>query len=171
MTSVPLLLRRSDVFRGDRGGVTRQDAGQQRFEALFPATLDAGRRARRAIGEISALRRYPHLRFPAEVLTAELATNVTRHAGLDKDESFRLEAEWNEQTLRVWVIDGGLGFNPLAALAAHRTSASTHRGIALLDALADRWGYLRSPDSCHLWFELDLIPGRRAWSGRVAIKQ
>jgi hypothetical protein len=55
--------------------------------------------------------------------------------------------------VRVEIGDRGRGF------AEGKTSmpgaeAESGRGLAFLDALADRWGIVRNGESC-VWFELD----------------
>jgi hypothetical protein len=71
--------------------------------------------------------------------------------------------------LRVEVADGGPGFDPPPMLRRHALGELSHRGLSLLNALADRWGFRRGPAGCAVWFELDLVPGRRAWMGREPV--
>ena len=61
----------------------------------------------------------------------------------------------------------GLGVDPLALLRIHSANNAHHRGI-FIHALADRWGFRRD-NGCHMWFEIDLVPGRRSWRGREKI--
>ena len=48
------------------------------------------------------------------------------------------------------MVDGGDGF---AAPEAPAPDATSGRGLALIDALAGRWGIEKG--STHVWFELD----------------
>lgn len=130
----------------------------------------ASLRGRAVIADVSELNRYPDLQFITELLTSELVSNVLRHAGLPDGELFQLAVDCDEDTVRVEVVDRGGGFNPLALLRLHKANKARHRGIALVNALADRWGYRCQDHQCHLWFELDLIPGRRPWRGREPIR-
>jgi anti-sigma regulatory factor (Ser/Thr protein kinase) len=134
----------------------------------LPASSDAPRRARQLIGSISALASYPDLRFAAQLLTSELVANSVRHAGLSADQELTLTVECDDETLRVEVIDSAGGFDALGLLAEHHRQSERHRGILLVDALGDRWGFRRGRGSL-VWFEIDLVPGRRPWRGRQRI--
>jgi hypothetical protein len=63
------------------------------------------------------------------------------------------------------VSDSGPGFFPLP-YAQSRAAERVGHGLHLVNVLADRWGFRRGERSCCVWFELDLVPGRRAWRGR-----
>lgn len=139
-----------------------------RLDLRLHTSLTAMREAREILRELDELDPYPDLRFVAELLTTELVSNVLRHAAVQAGEPFQLTVERHPDTLRVQVADGGRGFDPLALLRIHSTNESRHRGIFLIHALADRWGFRRDPGCC-LWFEIDLLPGRRAWRGRERI--
>ena len=149
--------------------MTLQSPEQQRVSVCLQVLPTASHDARRSIGAIEQLSRSPDLCFVAQLLAAELVGNVVRHSGLSSGRSFRLEAEWDRRAVRVEVVDGGDGYDPLAVLADHRTAERGHRGVALVDALADRWGYRRRGGECRVWFELVLIPGRRPWQGREPV--
>lgn len=118
--------------------------------------------------EAAGLADYPDLRFTALVLLTELVTNSVRHAGLEPGSEIGLSIACDDAVLRVEVLDDGPGFDPLALFTEQRRREQRHRGIFFVDALADRWGYRRDP-GCVMWFEIDLVPGRRPWRGRVAI--
>ena len=134
----------------------------------FRVSAAAPSSARQAVGLRAELEPYPDLRFAAMLLASELAANAVRHAGLADGDSFVLSVTCDEETLHVDVRDSRSGFNPLALIAVHRHRGERHRGLILVDALADRWGYRRARNECCVWFELDLVPGRRPWAGRVA---
>ncbi len=135
---------------------------------LLPASLSAPRTARRALAGVPELAEQDELLFVAQLLTAELVSNVLRHSNLRPGSEFLLRIECDEQSLAVEVSDRGVGFNPLLLLREHALSDARHRGLALIDALADRWGFV-SGTGCRVWFELELVPGRRAWRGREPI--
>lgn len=132
------------------------------------ATPDAPRLARRLIEDLPGLARLPDLRFAAQLLASELVANSVRHAGVSIADTVLLALECDERMLRVEVLDRGAGFDPLLSLAEHYARGQLHRGIFLVDALADRWGFRRVDGGC-VWFELDLVPGRRPWRGREPI--
>ncbi len=135
---------------------------------VLTASLSASRTARGTLAGVRELARDGELLFIAQLLTAELVSNVLRHSNLKPGEEFLLGIECDEHTLTVEVTDAGVGFNALLLLREYALSGAHHRGLALIDALADRWGF-RSGPGCRVWFELDLVPGRRPWRGREPI--
>jgi anti-sigma regulatory factor (Ser/Thr protein kinase) len=137
-----------------------------KLDVRLTASLSASRAARQALARCELLE--GELLFIAQLLTAELVTNVLRHSSLAPGEEFLLAIDCDERTLVVEVADAGVGFNPLLLMRQHALSQAHHRGLALINALADRWGF-RSGPGCRGWFELDLVPGRRPWRGREPI--
>jgi anti-sigma regulatory factor (Ser/Thr protein kinase) len=138
---------------------------------LLPVSAAAPGLARRSLDAVDELERYPDLRFAAQLLVSELVANSVRHASLARDEALTLSVECGEETLRIEVTDGGAGFNALSVLAEHARSDQRYRGIYFVNALADRWGFRRGDGGCHVWFEIDLVPGRRSWRGRDRISE
>jgi anti-sigma regulatory factor (Ser/Thr protein kinase) len=138
---------------------------------LLPVSLAAPGLARRTLDTVEELEPYPDVLFAAQLLSSELLANSVRHAGLAMDEAITLSVECGVETLRVEVTDGGVGFNALSALAEHARSDQRYRGIYFVNALADRWGFLREDGGCHVWFEIDIVPGRRPWRGRERISE
>ena len=139
-----------------------------RTRRLLPAALDAPRLARRTIARAGELAHYPDLRFAAQLLASELVANGVRHAGGVSDRHLVLTLECDEETLHVEVRDPGPGFDVLGRVGVHHLRGERVRGLVLLDALADRWGFRRG-DGFVVWFELDLVPGRRPWRGREPV--
>jgi anti-sigma regulatory factor (Ser/Thr protein kinase) len=135
---------------------------------LLPASLSAPRTARQALAAVPELASQGELLFVAQLLTAELVSNVLRHSSIRPGSEFLLRIDCDEQSLAVEVSDSGVGFNPLLLLRRHALSDAHHRGLALIDALCDRWGFA-SGSGCRVWFELALVPGRRPWRGREPI--
>lgn len=85
------------------------------------------------------------------LLTSELVTNSTRHAGAPLGSVVDLWSGLSPETLRVEVADSGRGF----ALAAQADRTSGGWGLIIVDRVADRWGILRDP--ARTWFELDRL--------------
>lgn len=135
----------------------------------LPATFDATQLARDAIEEISALEPHEDLQFTVTLMTSELVANAVRHAGLAPDDDVVLLAECPEGTVHVEVTDSGPGFYPLPYARA-RTGRDIEHGLSLVNALADRWGFRCGLRFCCVWFELDLVPGRRPWRGREPVR-
>lgn len=136
-----------------------------RKTVVIPVLPAAPRQAREAVEAYADLQELEDVGFIARLLAGELASNVLRHAGLTPDETFELRIACDGRLIHVEAIDRGPGFDPLAVLARHSASTNGFRGISLVDSLADRWGYRRG-HQFRIWFEIDLIPGRRPWNGR-----
>jgi anti-sigma regulatory factor (Ser/Thr protein kinase) len=89
----------------------------------------------------------------AALMTTELATNAVEHAR----SPFTVTADVAGHSLRVAVHDA----SPLPPVAVRAPSAVAlrGRGLALVAALADRWGY--DPDSSGktVWFETRTASG------------
>jgi hypothetical protein len=113
---------------------------------------------------------HPDLLFAGQLLASELAGNAVRHAGPTTDESILLVVACDGETLRLEVVDEGLGFDPLGILVRHERNNEPYHGIVLVNALSDRWGFRRADGGMCVWFELDLVPGRRRWRGRDAVR-
>jgi anti-sigma regulatory factor (Ser/Thr protein kinase) len=134
----------------------------------MPASTEAPGRAQRLVATVGQLAAYPDLRFAARLLVSELVSNSVRHTGLGADPSISLSLQCDEETLRVEVADAGPGLDALTVLARHRRNEELFHGIFLVNALADRWGFRRGDTGC-VWFEIDLVPGRRPWRGRQTV--
>jgi anti-sigma regulatory factor (Ser/Thr protein kinase) len=135
----------------------------------LPATLGATRLAREAIEEIADLEPYEDLQFAAALLTTELVANAVLHSSLGVDGDVSLLAECSDECVHVEVSDAGPGFFPLPHALSRRGKDIDH-GLHLVDALADRWGFRCAEGFCCVWFDLDLVSGRRAWRGREPVR-
>ena len=138
-------------------------------ETTLIASGTAASAARRIIDERAELGPFPDLRFAARLLVSELVSNAVRHAGLTPQDELALSVECTDESFWVEVRDSGPGFDPLVPIAEHERLRRRHRGLFLVNALADRWGFRRSTNECRVWFELDLVPGRRPWRGREPV--
>ncbi len=136
---------------------------------LHTVVRDA-RDARQLVSTVEPLCRHPDLLFTVQLLATELVANVIRHTNLPQNAGVPIILDTSEATIRLEVVDDGPGFDPLEQLRLHSTTNTDHHGLLLLNALADRWGF-RHHDNFHIWFELDLTPGRRPWRGRQALAQ
>jgi two-component sensor histidine kinase len=131
----------------------------------LPATFKATRLARAAIQEVPDLEPHEELRFAAALLTTELVANAVRHAGLAPGDDVALLVECSDGLFHVEVSDSGPGFFPLPYAQSGAVGRVDH-GLHLVNVLADRWGFRCGERFCCVWFELDLVPGRRTWRGR-----
>jgi hypothetical protein len=86
------------------------------------------------------------------------------------DDDVALLVEALDEAVHVEVSDSGSGFFPLPHTRSHPGKRLQH-GLHLVDVLADRWGFRCDSPGCCLWFDIDLVPGRRAWRGREPLPQ
>jgi two-component sensor histidine kinase len=85
------------------------------------------------------------------LVVTELVTNSVKHAGAAPE----LTLDWDGARLRVEVFDEGEG-RPVRRKAD--MTATSGRGLALVDAVADRWGVIERDAGKAVWAELDLGP-------------
>ncbi|MET9377187.1 ATP-binding protein [Streptomyces sp. NPDC002992] len=110
--------------------------------------------------EVGALRRIVRLHLKAwglprqtevaQLCVSELVANVIRHVGAGTPTSLSLSM--NGTYLRVEVRDPDC--RALPTLTAASPDAESGRGMALVDAMADRWGVLVGSDHKVTWCEI-----------------
>jgi anti-sigma regulatory factor (Ser/Thr protein kinase) len=127
-------------------------ADEGRIELTLVADAQAPRRARAAVGR--ALAGLPgDVGFRARLLVSELVANSVQHAAADAEAAVvRVRAERLGGALRVEVSDDGPPFDSEVRRVSER--ATSGRGLALVDALVDRWGTEHGQGNL-VWFEID----------------
>lgn len=91
----------------------------------------------------------------AALLVSELAANAILHTATGDGGSFEIIVCQCPGTVRVLVTDGGSPGAPALALAPADGLSASGRGLAIVDALARRWGYQAGRGGRIVWFELD----------------
>lgn len=99
-----------------------------------------------------------------ELCVSELLTNALTHLGNGTPVTLRVTGR--AARTRVELTDPDPRAWPVLRQAAD--DAESGRGLALLDALALRWGVIQGPGSKTVWCELELDPGHSR-HGRVAL--
>jgi anti-sigma regulatory factor (Ser/Thr protein kinase) len=105
---------------------------------------------RRARHLAAAFARHEHVDALSESLvlvTSELVSNAIRHA----DSMVTITFTRHGPSVRVEVTDDGAG---LPELHYPKASASSGRGLLIIDGLASDWGSRRSADGKVVWAEL-----------------
>jgi anti-sigma regulatory factor (Ser/Thr protein kinase) len=118
---------------------------------VFPSVAPSAAGARRFVA--AALRRWACSDDLVELvllLTSELVTNAYRHARTET----RVAVRFDRACVRIEVRDVGGGRPELRPVDTDRVDG---RGLQIVDALADRWGYDTHDGGTAVWFEL----GRR----------
>lgn len=120
------------------------------MELYLPADESAIVQARRAVERVDALANYPDAQFAVQILVSELFTNGVKYGA--RGGRIRLMLDVRDDCVRVEIGDRGRGFDP-ATVAMPGEDATSGRGLALLDRLAERWGVERGGEN-RVWFEL-----------------
>ena len=80
------------------------------------------------------------------LLTGELVNNAIRHA----ETEFAVRVEVDEDEICVVVSNHAPEFLPLG----RDPSAYGGRGLMIMSALADEWGFVRQPEDKRVWFRM-----------------
>jgi anti-sigma regulatory factor (Ser/Thr protein kinase) len=131
-----------------RRGRSQSEQTTDELSTVFPSVAPSAACARRFVA--AALRRWgcsDDFNELVLLLTSELVTNAYRHAGTETRVSVRLD----DDCARVEVRDVGRGEPELRPLDTDRVDG---RGLQIVDALADRWGYHSNAGGTAVWFEL-----------------
>lgn len=118
-----------------------------RAERRFPARPASVARARRFV-VASVGSDDPDLDSRLAALVSELATNSIRHAR----SPFDVEVRRDDHTVKVSVKDGS---PEMPKRRAHDPVDPTGRGLVVVEALADRWGFNPEGAGKAVWFEID----------------
>ncbi len=130
----------------DREG--EEGAGGTRMcNVSLPASPASSRLARELLRRLTGRVEDPR----AALVVSELITNAVRHA----DAAPELELAWDGSVVRIAVFDTGTGRPVLRDFDVHATSG---RGVAIVDAVADRWGVEERDCGKVVWAEIELGP-------------
>lgn len=99
------------------------------------------------------LRRHLHDHtFDVRLCATELLTNVIEHVGEGTPVTIRVIGGQAHGRTRIEVTDSDPRTRP--ALLPATEAEESGRGLALLDALTDRWGVEQGPDRKTVWCEI-----------------
>jgi anti-sigma regulatory factor (Ser/Thr protein kinase) len=122
------------------------------LELELASSVDAAAAARRALDHVGEELPEPRMR-DVRLLVSELVTNAVRHAGIGAGDPIRLLIDAGNGSVRVEVLDRGIGFTPRAP--EPDPSRASGWGLFLVDELADRWGVEGAEPGTRIWFEID----------------
>ena len=125
-----------------------------KLELYLPASEAAIGQARSFVDRLEALDEHQDARFAVRLLVSELFTNAVKYGARGEHSRIRLSVAVTKAHVRVEIGDRGRGFAE-AETTMPGADAESGRGLAFLDALANRWGVVRDGETC-VWFELDL---------------
>ena len=126
---------------------------QQGEDALeLEPRLDASAIARRHVRSRLVAWGLGDLTDPVMLLTSEVVTNALLHSGT----RLALTVARDGAGVRVGVADG----SPVPPVQRrHSTTASTGRGVQLLEAVADEWGWTATSSGKLVWFRVTVNAG------------
>lgn len=128
-------------------GADRQISMSASLVATLPRDRSAARMARELIAERFTAELDQDQLFAAKLLATELINNAVVH-GVGE---ITLEADMDDQRLRVHVIDEGTGFERQVRETGFEDVGG--RGLWIVDAESSRWGVFEG--TTHVWFELE----------------
>ena len=127
---------------------------RRKLELYLSASEAAIGQARAFVDRLEALDDHQDARFATRLLVSELFTNAVKYGSRREGSRIRLSIAVTDTHARVEVGDRGGGFAG-GETTMPGAEAQSGRGLAFLDALADRWGVVSNGETC-VWFELDL---------------
>jgi anti-sigma regulatory factor (Ser/Thr protein kinase) len=127
---------------------------QGKLELYLPASEAAIGQARGFVDRLAALDSHQEARIAVRLLVSELFTNAVKYGSRREGSHVRLFVAVSDTHVRVEIGDRGRGFAE-GETTMPDAEAESGRGLAFLDAVADRWGIVRNGETC-VWFELDL---------------
>ncbi len=123
------------------------------LELYLPATETAIGQARAFVDRLEAVDPHDDVRSSVRLLLSELFTNAVKYGSRREESRIRLSVAVTDTHVRGEVGDRGRGFAE-GETTMPGGDAESGRGLAFLDALANRWGIVRDGETC-VWFELD----------------
>lgn len=122
--------------------------GDEVVVAHFEGEATSAGAARRFVSATLSAWGFESLEHAATLLASELVSNVVLHAGTDLDILLRRPAG----RVRIEVHDRD---HRLPTRKHYSLTATTGRGLGLLEDLAQAWGAETTPGGKVVWFELD----------------
>ena len=125
------------------------------LEVRLPVSAKAPGMARRAVRRLVSPAD-DELRANVALLVSELVSNAVLHAQ-HRTDTLQFRAWSIETAVRIAVGDSGTGFTP--AVVVPQPTDEGHRGLWLIDMLADNWG-ISVDDRTWSWFEIHAPQGQ-----------
>lgn len=130
------------------------DYAPAHYSEVFIPAPEAVVAARRFVADLLCRWDEDELVPDATLVTSEIATNAVQHG----DSAFRVRVERSAGAIRISVEDAEAGHAQLRSAAE---SDMGGRGVAIVEALATRWGSLTLPGGKAVWAELVAAGSRR----------
>ncbi len=130
----------------------------ERARLTLPARPESVGQARQWVGEVLDANGLIHLVDTAALLVSELVTNALRHSS----GPYQVRVSLSPASATISVSDGAGGRPHRQGLAASTRPADegelpeTGRGLLLVGALSDGWGWQVTASGKRVWFRLDI---------------
>lgn len=92
------------------------------------------------------------------VCASEVVTNAINHTG-HREAGFDVTVATGDGAITVTVTDGGGTGDPV--VRGNDTADPHGRGVALVDALSDTWGFERTEAATRVWFTFHAVDSQR----------
>jgi len=125
----------------------------------LPPRLEAATQARRHVRQKLVAWELDDLVDPVVLLTSEVVTNALLHAGTVITVAVRRDG----QGVRVEVGDGS-GVQPVQRRRS--TTATTGRGVQLLESVSDGWGSTAAGEGKLVWFR---VVSAKMWASSFSV--
>ncbi|MET9735849.1 ATP-binding protein [Streptomyces sp. NPDC006458] len=130
-------------------------SGHAAYSQTFPCVPPAAAAGRERVRDVLGLWRMDSLAEPAALIVTELIANAARHTTCP--EIRLIVARSTATRVRIGIVDREPALLPTLSSAGDEEESG--RGLFLVDAVADRWGYdLLGPPRCpcakEIWAEL-----------------
>ncbi|MGN6609797.1 MAG: ATP-binding protein [Jatrophihabitans sp.] len=135
--------------------------GQWRALVELPVNVRTPAHARRVVRAMLTAWELDAHADDAQLVVSELITNVLQHA--PSADSLELEVSSTAESLRIGLADGSSIKPVVRELTDDQPSG---RGMAIVEALASRWGVEERAGGKRVWVELDLADDQ--WVGPSA---
>ncbi|MFE3738735.1 ATP-binding protein [Streptomyces sp. NPDC059134] len=133
--------------------VQAASAGHPAYSQTFPCEPETAEAGRRLVRDVLAVWRLDDLADRAALVISELIANAARHTPCP---SIRLRVvRPSARRVRIGVVDRAPSRLPVLGLAD--ADAESGRGLLLIDAMADRWGYDLHGSGRRVW-------GKEVWA-------
>ncbi|MFF0205940.1 ATP-binding protein [Streptomyces sp. NPDC005017] len=134
---------------------TAASLGYSAYSQVFPYVPSAARIGRERVRDVLAMWRLDSIAEPATLIVTELIANASRHTCCPAVRLVVVRRVANQ--VRVGILDRDPSRLPALGQAGEQDESG--RGLLLVDAIADRWGYDllgpgRRPFAKEVWAEL-----------------
>ncbi|MGW3569087.1 ATP-binding protein [Streptomyces sp. NPDC000941] len=128
---------------------------ERRAQARYPRHKASVKTARTLARQLATEWELDGLKDDLELIISELVTNAVIHAKTARGREIALTFDLNPRRLRVEVKDSGDGC-PRCSPNGEESESESGRGLAVVEALAEKWGVSERVIGKIVWAEMSL---------------